>query len=113
MNYKKFNKLFKILFSKELLSGLSSGIAATTEHLPILKSIGNIKTVEKYLVSKSKNIQGVEIIGPVYNEEKKQFFSDIDLLILPSINEAEPLVIYEAFSYGIPVVAFGVGCIQE
>lgn len=45
MNTKKLNKLFTILRSKDLSSGLFSSIAATTEHLPLLKSIGNIQTV--------------------------------------------------------------------
>lgn len=45
MNIKKIYKFFKLLFNKQLLSGLSSGIAATTEHIPLLKSFKNLNTI--------------------------------------------------------------------
>ena len=41
----KLNKLKIILFRKNFLKGLFSGIAATTEHIPILNSLGNLNTI--------------------------------------------------------------------
>ena len=49
--------------------------------------------------------------GPVYGVEKKQFFQDIQATIYPTRNDAQPLVIMEAFSCGRPVISFGRGCI--
>jgi glycosyltransferase involved in cell wall biosynthesis len=53
----------------------------------------------------------VQWLGPVYSAEKEKFFRQIDLFLLPSRNEAQPVVISEAFSSGKPVIAFGRSCI--
>lgn len=55
----------------------------------------------------------VKHIGPVYNEEKISFFSELDLLVFPTryVNEAEPVTIHEALSFGVPIVAVERGCI--
>lgn len=57
----------------------------------------------------------VDYVGPRYGEDKELFFSDIDVFVFPSQyrNEAEPIVIHEAMSRGIPVLAYGRGCISE
>ena len=61
------------------------------------------------------DIDNVEYVGQKYGEEKDVFYSDIDVFIFPTLyrNEAEPLVIHEAMSRGIPVIAYGRGCIPE
>lgn len=53
-------------------------------------------------------------LGPVYGREKNQFFSSIDVLIFPSRyrNEAQPLVVYEAFAYSVPVVSSDTACMK-
>jgi len=51
--------------------------------------------------------------GAVYDEDKKKFFNDIDVLVLPSKNEAEPLVIWEVLSHGIPVISEEIGCMPS
>lgn len=63
--------------------------------------------------SRLERLPNVKYIGPVYDEEKTTFFLDIDLLVFPTryVNEAEPVTILEALSFGIPVVAVAKGCI--
>lgn len=54
-------------------------------------------------------------VGPVYGEKKKHFFGSVDLLVFPTryVNEAEPLILYEAAEQGIPAVAYARGCIAS
>jgi len=69
--------------------------------------------IEKFVLSEISENKSIKYIGPLYNEKKLQFFRNIDLFVLPSIDEAEPLVIYESLMNGVPVIAFGVGCVPE
>ena len=57
----------------------------------------------------------VEYVGPQYGADKDAFYASIDALLFPSsyVNEAEPVTIHEALSRGIPVIAYGRGCILE
>ncbi|MDZ4055645.1 MAG: glycosyltransferase family 4 protein [Polynucleobacter sp.] len=57
----------------------------------------------------------VRYLGPVYGAEKSDFFQSIDLFLFPTsyVNEAEPMVILEALSYGISVAANDRGCIAS
>ncbi|MEI9809898.1 MAG: glycosyltransferase [Bacteroidota bacterium] len=54
-----------------------------------------------------------EYIGWVQNAEKDKFFSMCDYFILPTYEEAMPMTILEAFSYGKPVITTPVGSIPE
>jgi glycosyltransferase involved in cell wall biosynthesis len=58
---------------------------------------------------------GAQHVGALYGEAKARFFSSLDAFVFPTRyrNEAEPLVIWEAFSAGLPVLSFDVGCISE
>lgn len=53
--------------------------------------------------------------GPVYGEDKLNFLRSLDFFCFPTQykNEAQPLVLFEALSCGVPVLAFGRGCIPE
>ncbi|MCK5229490.1 MAG: glycosyltransferase family 4 protein [Desulfobulbaceae bacterium] len=51
--------------------------------------------------------------GPVHGSNKKEFFNDIHIMLFPSRNEAQPLVVLEALSYGVPVICFKRGCIEN
>jgi glycosyltransferase involved in cell wall biosynthesis len=53
--------------------------------------------------------------GPVFGEAKERFYREIDAFVFPTRFrvEAQGLVVLEALSYGVPVIAFGRGCIQE
>lgn len=62
------------------------------------------------LLSHEKNIK---YLGPVYGLKKDNFFKMIDVLIYPTLNDAEPLVILEALSYNIIVISRDIGCINN
>lgn len=71
--------------------------------------------VRNYVEASCALVPGLNYIGPVYGQAKDDFYASIDVLLFPThyANEAEPLVIYEAFSKGIPVIALGRGCIPD
>ena len=73
------------------------------------------KKVEKFVLNKLKKHRNIEYLGPIYKDDKKSFFNDINVLFFPTQykNEAEPLTIHECFSYGIPVISLSRGCIPE
>ena len=48
-----------------------------------------------------------------YVENKRVFFSNIDIFLLPSYMEGMPTVVLEAMNYGVPVIATTVGGIPE
>lgn len=51
--------------------------------------------------------------GPVYGDQKTQFYSGIDVFVFPSAyaNEAQPLVLLEALAQGAAILATCRGCI--
>ena len=57
----------------------------------------------------------VQHLGAVAGRTKADFFEQIDLLVLPSRHphEAEPLVVIESLSYGVPVLATPRGCLPS
>lgn len=92
--------------------------AMLREHIPDLKAyiIGSAEEDETYeqecreMVDYLALGSTVEFTGQVRVDE---YFGDIDVLVLSSISEAQPLVILEAFAAGIPVVATNVGACPE
>jgi len=56
--------------------------------------------------------ESFEYVGPVYGEDKSAFLDSLHLFLFPSryVNEAQPLVIIEALSYGAAVISTGRGC---
>lgn len=73
------------------------------------------KNIKKIIMKKIELSKRINWIGPVYDYKKTKFFESIDYLIFPTkyFNEAEPLVIYEAFSYNVPVISYSRGSIPE
>jgi glycosyltransferase involved in cell wall biosynthesis len=55
-----------------------------------------------------------EYIGPLSQGKQIEAFLDsVDVLVFPSVNEAQPLVVLEAMSRGVPVLAHDVGGLSE
>jgi glycosyltransferase involved in cell wall biosynthesis len=57
----------------------------------------------------------VEYLGPFAQTELEGFFAGIDVFLFPSRyqHEAEPLVVLEALSFGVPVLATDRGCVRS
>ena len=71
--------------------------------------------VKKYVSNRIENLPMVKYVGPKYDDDKAEYFKAIDVLLFPTKyeNEAQPLTIFEASSYGVPVIAWERGCISE
>lgn len=72
--------------------------------------------VAKYVRDQVDRFGGVATwIGPVYGKEKIDFLSNVSVLAFPTkyVNEAQPNVLFEALSYGVPVATIARGCIDE
>ena len=56
---------------------------------------------------------GLTYLGGVYGAAKDQFYRNIDIFYFPTEyrTEAQPTVIFEAQSYGVPVISRGMGCV--
>jgi glycosyltransferase involved in cell wall biosynthesis len=59
------------------------------------------------------NNQNISVGGVIAGEEKFEAIERADCLILPSLNEGEPIVLLEAMSVGTPVISTNVGLIPE
>ncbi len=64
------------------------------------------------LVAQTKDLP-VEFLGKRPHRDISNVLKRIDVLILPSLLEGVPNVCLEAFSSGVPVVAFNVGGVKE
>ena len=58
-------------------------------------------------------VDNVEYIGPVYGDDKDLFYKNTDIFVFPTLYDAFGLVLLEAMSYGIPVVATEQGGIPD
>jgi glycosyltransferase involved in cell wall biosynthesis len=73
------------------------------------------RQTERRVYERLQGLPGAEYLGAKYGAEKDWFFSSIDVLVFPTKyeNETEGIVNHEALSRGIPVIAYGRGCIGE
>jgi lipopolysaccharide/colanic/teichoic acid biosynthesis glycosyltransferase/glycosyltransferase involved in cell wall biosynthesis len=57
----------------------------------------------------------IEVCGPIFGPAKEAFFRTIDIFLFPSLYryEAQPLVVLEAMSYGLPIIATHCGYVKE
>ncbi len=81
-------------------------IAGPSDDADLLKAVR--RAVERHP-------DAVEYRGAVAGDEKARFYRDIDAFILPTtlIDEAEPLVMIEAYEQGVEVFASATGCIPD
>jgi glycosyltransferase involved in cell wall biosynthesis len=71
--------------------------------------------VEQSVYMRLGLMKKVEYVGPKFGADKDDFYDHIDVLVFPTqyANEAEPLVVLEAMSRGIPIITYNRGCIPE
>jgi glycosyltransferase involved in cell wall biosynthesis len=65
------------------------------------------------VVTQINGIADIRYLGATYGDAKRQFYESIDVLVYPTYDDAEPLTLLEAMSYGVPVIARSRGCIGE
>jgi glycosyltransferase involved in cell wall biosynthesis len=58
-----------------------------------------------------KNV--IELSGGLYGEAKNSIFRESDIFVLPTQNDAFPLVILEAMRSGLPIISSPIGAIPE
>lgn len=74
----------------------------------------SIKSVSSYMQQEKLDPSCCMLLGVLRNSDISEFFSKIDILLLPTtyVNEVEPLVILESLKFGVPVLANDRGCIK-
>jgi glycosyltransferase involved in cell wall biosynthesis len=89
---------------KGILAFIKANIDLLRENKLVIAGDGpDFSEIQKFAESEKLK---VELMGNVVN--KKAFFEKISVLILPSETEVLPLVVLEAYSCGLPVVAFDI-----
>lgn len=70
-------------------------------------------SIKARVLSRLDAMNAVTYVGSRYGSEKVDFYRSIDALVFPTqyMNEAEPLTILEAMREGLPIIAYGRGCI--
>jgi glycosyltransferase involved in cell wall biosynthesis len=67
---------------------------------------GGVEGEESYFAKLKKNATGnIIFTGYIFGRELAQLYSHAALFVLPSYNEGMPLVLLEAMSYGLPILA--------
>ena len=96
---------------------LLQAIKQLSDDVPIRLKVAGSGTEADYLreleriYNKDKR---VEFLGPLSHDEIPQFLSGLDVLAVPSnYMETGPLVVLEAYAFGIPVMGADIGGISE
>jgi glycosyltransferase involved in cell wall biosynthesis len=53
----------------------------------------------------------VRSLGPVYGDDKRRFFAEIDAFVFPTQTEAWGVVVNEALAAGLPLITYDRGCL--
>lgn len=76
--------------------------------------LGNGEVDRFRKLADSLNLQNiVEFTGYITGEQKEEYFKKASCLVLCSYNEGFPMVVLEAWSYGIPVICTPVGGLPD
>lgn len=122
---KKQNEVPHILFlsnlikSKGVLDLLDACVILKRNHTRFICDFVGKETAEitKELFVAEIQSRGLEnyVIyhGPQYGESKERILSSSDIFLLPSANDAFPLVILEAMQYSIPVISYPEGGVPD
>jgi glycosyltransferase involved in cell wall biosynthesis len=76
-------------------------------------SIEETEAELRAIFSKTRRPDHIRYLGPIHGAEKFAMLAQAHLFCLPSFTEAFPLVLLEAMSVGLPVVATQVGGIPD
>lgn len=73
------------------------------------------KDAKKIKAAKEEFGDALDYRGPVYGEHKNTFYSEIDVFLFPTryIHEAQPNVVLEAMSFGVPTISYARGCVAN
>jgi len=96
-----FLEIIKIL--ADLKIDIRALIAGPFIHLNIQKMVMN--TISEF--------SNVDYVGPKYGLNKDLFWGEVDVLLFPTRNDAEPLTVIESLSFGVPVLTRDRGCLGE
>lgn len=71
--------------------------------------------VEEYLKCKMASVEGLNYLGPLYGAAKYEFYRRVDIFVFPSqyVNEAQPLVLFEAASANCLLIGSTTGCLAS
>jgi glycosyltransferase involved in cell wall biosynthesis len=64
----------------------------------------------RQLVSRLGRVREIQFVGP---KPPAQIYAELDVVVLTSFSEGQPLVILEAYAWGLPVIATDVGACRE
>ncbi|MEM3374795.1 MAG: glycosyltransferase family 4 protein [Candidatus Woesearchaeota archaeon] len=85
----------------------------TDKQLVIVGDAIHTETYFKKIKDMSDNDKRIVFTGALFNEDKQEAFSNASIFVLPSTMEGMPIVLLEAMSYGLPVLASNIKSNQE
>lgn len=99
----------RLTHEKGILAFIENNTLSLTQNKLVIAGDGpDYQAIDEFVKRECLN---VELMGNVV--DRSEFFSKISVLILPSETEVMPMVVLEAFSCGVPVVAFELEALKK
>lgn len=98
---------------KYLLEALNLLVRKVPNARLILVGEGDLKEEYQKFVRKNKLEDKVLFTGRIPHDEVEKLYTSVDIYCLPSLIDTNPVVLMEAMSYGLPIVATDVGAVSE